>query len=132
MPAYASGKSRDGVIDIAKGIGILLVVAFHSEMGWLPGLDMPLFFLISGFFAPKSVKYTFVEALAKRSSTLLGMTGFFSALPPASRATILRGCWDTFRCSLWCSSRFFISPCSPFRLPCGLYRRCGALWCCGC
>ena len=44
--------SRDDVIDIAKGIGILLVVLGHINHGWLNHLiylfHMPLFFFLSG------------------------------------------------------------------------------------
>lgn len=52
----------------------MLVICWHTRLGYLPGVDMPLFFLISGFFAPRSVKYSFAQALERRTTTLLGMT----------------------------------------------------------
>ena len=58
-------------IDVAKGLAILMVIAFHSEIPFLAGTEMPLFFFLSGFFAPKSSKYDISTALAKRSSGLL-------------------------------------------------------------
>lgn len=52
-------RNRDKITDIAKGVGIFLVVCLHSGLAFLTGVDMPLFFLISGFFAPSLVKYSF-------------------------------------------------------------------------
>lgn len=49
-------QKRDEITDIAKGIGILLVVALHCGIGFMTGVDMPLFFFISGFFAPTLAK----------------------------------------------------------------------------
>lgn len=45
-------KKRKTEIDIAKGIGILLVVAAHSTGGYvhyfIGGFHMPLFFVLGG------------------------------------------------------------------------------------
>ncbi|MGN0917618.1 MAG: acyltransferase family protein [Oxalobacter sp.] len=56
---------------MAKGIGILLVVAVHSGIGFLYGLDMPFFFFISGFFAPTIDKIGFVDGFKRKTKTLL-------------------------------------------------------------
>ena len=67
-----SGKNnRDKITDIAKGIGILLVVCMHSNLPFLSGLDMPLFFLISGFFAPTIAKYTLWGGVKRKTISLL-------------------------------------------------------------
>lgn len=45
-------KQRDAVVDIAKGIGILLVVYGHLKNPFNPfiyAFHMPLFFFLSGF-----------------------------------------------------------------------------------
>ena len=67
-------KKRDEITDIAKGIGILLVVALHCDIGFMTGVDMPLFFFISGFFAPTLAKCPFAEGLKRKSVDLLKPT----------------------------------------------------------
>lgn len=53
------GKSRSEFCDVAKGIGILLVILGHLVSSGTPlakfifGFHMPLFFFLSGFFAAK-------------------------------------------------------------------------------
>ncbi len=64
-------RNRDKITDIAKGVGIFLVVCLHSGLAFLTGVDMPLFFLISGFFAPSLVKYSFWGGVEKKTLTLL-------------------------------------------------------------
>ena len=52
-------KQRDAVVDIAKGIGILLVVYGHLHNPintFIYAFHMPLFFFLSGFFI-KNVKW---------------------------------------------------------------------------
>lgn len=85
---------RNSIVDISKGVGILLVVAMHTGLGYMPGVDMPLFFLISGFFAPKVSKYSLREGLIRKTSALLVPTykyllvfsilGYFMARLPNS------------------------------------------------
>lgn len=67
-------QKRDEITDIAKGIGILLVVALHCGIGFMTGVDMPLFFFISGFFAPTLAKCSFAEGLKRKSVDLLKPT----------------------------------------------------------
>ncbi len=67
-------QKRDEITDIAKGIGILLVVALHCGIGFMTGVDMPLFFFISGFFAPTLAKCPFAEGLKRKSVDLLKPT----------------------------------------------------------
>ena len=69
-----SAAKRDEITDIAKGIGILLVVALHCGIGFMAGVDMPLFFFISGFFAPTLAKCPFAEGLKRKSVDLLKPT----------------------------------------------------------
>lgn len=79
MDIRKSGKrfppqKRDEITDIAKGIGILLVVALHCGIGFMAGVDMPLFFFISGFFTPTLAKCPFAEGLKRKSVDLLKPT----------------------------------------------------------
>ena len=79
MDIRKSGKrfppqKRDEITDIAKGLGILLVVALHCGIGFMAGVDMPLFFFISGFFAPTLAKCPFAEGLKRKSVDLLKPT----------------------------------------------------------
>lgn len=64
-------------IDIARGIGILLVVLAHNDFGYISAFGyqviysfhMPLFFFLSGYFINTSV--SFFEFFKKRFHTLL-------------------------------------------------------------
>ncbi len=72
-------KDRDATIDIAKGIGIFLVAAGHSEawasMGakWIGtaifSFHMPLFFFLSGCFLP--IRKSFLTVTGRRATGLL-------------------------------------------------------------
>ena len=73
-------QKRDEITDIAKGIGILLVVALHCGIGFMTGVDMPLFFFISGFFAPTLAKCSFAEGLKRKSVDLLKPTFLYVIL----------------------------------------------------
>jgi len=72
-----STSKRIEYIDIARGIGILLVVLGHNDFGHISpfgykliyAFHMPLFFLLSGFFLNKSMP--FIEFVKKRFNTLL-------------------------------------------------------------
>lgn len=66
--------------DVAKGISILGVVLLHIGIGvpegestwlyqintWLDPLRMPLFFVVSGYFSTKILRYTLRDVLIKR------------------------------------------------------------------
>ena len=73
-------QKRDEITDIAKGIGILLVVAWHCDIGFMAGVDIPLFFFISGFFAPTLAKCPFAEGLKRKSVDLLKPTFLYVIL----------------------------------------------------
>lgn len=70
-------SKRIGAIDIARGIGILLVVLAHNDFGYISqyGYDviysfhMPLFFFLSGYFIHTNI--SFIEFFKKRFHTLL-------------------------------------------------------------
>ena len=70
-------SQRIGYFDIARGIGILLVVLGHNDFGGIsPFLDqliysfhVPLFFFLSGYFLNAAVP--FVEFLRKRFHSIL-------------------------------------------------------------
>lgn len=69
-------------IDIAKGIGILLVVVFHCKIGdashlhnYVYSFHMPLFFLLAGLCF--STRYNFKDFVTKRTQRLLVPCFFF-------------------------------------------------------
>lgn len=76
----ATTKTRMAWPDIAKGISILGVVTLHVGLAVPEGMDttlakintlldplrMPLFFLVSGFFATKIFTFTFSQLFARR------------------------------------------------------------------
>lgn len=69
-------------VDIAKGIGIVLVVCCHTELSWLMdfllGMIIPVFFFCAGYTS--SVKGTFCDAMKKRIRKLFIPYVFFSTL----------------------------------------------------
>lgn len=79
-------NQRIQYIDIAKGIGIFLVVIGHcinisSFLGkWIWSFHMPLFFIISGLCFNPSKNPLFVPFLLKKSKTLLLPLVIFSIL----------------------------------------------------
>lgn len=71
-------KERDRFVDIAKGLGILLIVCIHTEVFDVIGMPLvfiavPVFFFMSGFYdhserafrqwLPKSVRTLIVPAI---------------------------------------------------------------------
>lgn len=65
------GKQRDRFTDIAKGIGISLVVAGHSGVpnevhDWIYSFHMPLFFICSGFYMKRLETIGQVLSFVKR------------------------------------------------------------------
>lgn len=77
---------RDMSIDLAKGIGILLVVLFHTSFQYTShcrefvyGFHMPLFFYLSGIvYNPNH--YSFSSLLKKKGKTLLLPTIYFTII----------------------------------------------------
>ena len=68
-------SSRLKWADIAKGIGIVLVVWGHSSLPfefrkWVYSFHMPLFFILSGYFY-KSQKYGFTDFFLRKLRTLI-------------------------------------------------------------
>lgn len=82
MPAATATKSKERLVwpDVAKGVSIIGVVLLHVSLAVPQGMDtlaaeinrvldplrMPLFFLVSGFFSVKLLRYSFGELFAKR------------------------------------------------------------------
>lgn len=66
-------------IDIAKGIGILLVMGLHCGFHqlWMATFEMPLFFILSGCFFNTST--TFKKFVIKKFNTLLIPYLFFES-----------------------------------------------------
>ena len=56
--------------DVAKGICMLSIILGHSSIDWINQLvflyDLPVFFLIAGFFLKKDEEYTFIKNKARR------------------------------------------------------------------
>ena len=83
-------QKRLDYLDIAKGIGILLVIIGHCQIGhsqigmlgnihsYLYSFHMPLFFFISGMFF--SNRATFVSLAKKRFKQLILPTIWFSII----------------------------------------------------
>ncbi|RGZ89078.1 hypothetical protein DW966_13695 [Bacteroides stercoris] len=62
-------KQRDKNIDIAKGLGIFLVVWGHTSATpeWISAFHMPLFFFLSGiFFRPNPNWCQFLKSKSRR------------------------------------------------------------------
>lgn len=79
---------RLGYLDMAKGIGIILVVAGHSGLvsenllTWLASFHMPLFFMISGmlFFHKKEEDKAYGESIRKKARGILLPYFYFSII----------------------------------------------------
>jgi fucose 4-O-acetylase-like acetyltransferase len=77
MESASIPRKRIAYIDVARGIGILLVVAGHNDVSlvapylhqWIYSFHMPLFFFLSGYFFKPAIP--FGELLKKRFNTLL-------------------------------------------------------------
>ena len=62
---------RNQVVDIAKGLGIVLIVAMHCGYNLVAVTCLPLFFFTSGMFARRSSEKTFSEELLKKTNRLI-------------------------------------------------------------
>lgn len=79
---------RLGYLDMAKGIGIILVVAGHSglvselALTWLASFHMPLFFIISGMLLchKKEEEKDYCESLKKKARGILLPYLYFSLI----------------------------------------------------
>ena len=78
-------NKRLDYLDVAKGIGILLVIFGHCQLGWIGSVHsliysfhMPLFFFISGVCF--SNKYTFSTLAVKRFRQIILPTIYFSII----------------------------------------------------
>jgi len=61
------GKERDYAIDIAKGIGILLVIVGHCGISAVSTFHMAFFFILSGYFLSSKLPLDeFIKTRAKR------------------------------------------------------------------
>jgi len=103
MESTSVPKKRIAYIDIARGLGILLVVAGHNDLAlvspylhrWIYSFHMPLFFFLSGYFFKSGVPlgvllkkrfngllkpYIFTILLIYGVSVSFGKMGFATAL----------------------------------------------------
>ena len=84
MKTTRLGKTRFAEIDIARGVGILLVVAGHALkqtgqsntvfdilLSVIYSFHMPLFFILSGFVAVKSIEETDLISFTKKRACRL-------------------------------------------------------------
>ncbi len=84
--AKNSGKPRFPEYDIAKGIGVLLVVIGHVQelpfpfLVWIFSFHIPLYFFLSGLFVKKETSEPFLTALKKNAKGLLVPYCVFSAI----------------------------------------------------
>lgn len=113
-------KSRIEWVDVAKGVGILLVVFGHLIDGRsFPGLyiwsfHMPLFFFLSGLFMSETIS---LQAIAKRARQLLLPCFVFTAISCIVQYYVLGNSLDflchslpvplwflttLFLCDVWC------------------------------
>lgn len=82
----SSQTNRIEYIDIAKGLGMILVVIGHCINGktfpgtWINSFHMPLFFILSGLCFSEKKYPTFLPFLKKRVKTLLLPCIYFSVL----------------------------------------------------
>lgn len=62
-------------VDVAKGIGIILVIAGHSfQLSWsspLYAFHLPLFFFLSGLFAESSIELGYIDYIKKIGRRLM-------------------------------------------------------------
>lgn len=81
-----AGKPRFPEYDIAKGIGVLLVVIGHVQelpfpiLVWIFSFHIPLYFFLSGLFVKKETSEPFLTALKKNVKGLLVPYCVFSAI----------------------------------------------------
>ncbi len=81
-----SGKLRFPEYDIAKGIGVLLVVIGHVQelpfpfLVWIFSFHIPLYFFLSGLFVKKETTEPFLSSLKKNVIGLLVPYCVFSAV----------------------------------------------------
>ena len=77
MDKVSISSQRIAYLDIARGIGILLVVLAHSDLAWIStylhrfiySFHVPLFFFLSGYFF--STKIPFGIFIKKRFNAIL-------------------------------------------------------------
>lgn len=78
-------ENRIGMIDVAKGIGIILVVFAHINytpniLNAIYSFHMPLFFLISGMMFSKQKYNSFLKFVKRKFTTLICPYIFFYIL----------------------------------------------------
>ena len=101
-------KKRITYIDMAKGIGILLVLIGHSEfpstplITWISSFHMPLFFILSGmlFSHTGATQKDWKIFLKKKTKTILLPYGVFSILSILASAILDAGIFPEY---LWTS-----------------------------
>lgn len=62
---------RNNVVDIAKGISIIFIIALHCGFNSVTLTCLPLFYFVSGMFAPPIEKRAFSVGVADKTAKLL-------------------------------------------------------------
>ena len=111
-------KQRIEWIDVAKGIGILLVVLGHSGFSlnirwWIWSFHMPLFFLLSGLVFSVNKYPDFYGLFKKRNKSLLRPYFVFTILVLSLTAFILPDYWYLIKSTIiygWFSIALWFIP----------------------
>lgn len=82
-------KSRNTVLDVLKGIGIISMVMGHANMGglfetYIAGFHMQLFFIVSGYLFRPEKYSTFYGYLKRKITSIIVPYFFFAALTVVS------------------------------------------------
>lgn len=70
MKNMAATVKRNPVFDMMKGIGILLMIYYHLSCDFRPiiySFHMPLFFILSGYFAKNITSWNEMKSMTKKS-----------------------------------------------------------------
>ena len=115
-------KERVQLVDLAKGLGMILVIIGHSGIPiklqwWIWSFHMPLFFIISGFLYNHNLNISFIGILTKKTKSLLVPYLYFtliilvllSIIKPIFILNILKDGWGGI--ALWFIPVLFVTEC---------------------
>lgn len=119
-------------VDVAKGIGIILVIAGHSfQLSWsspVYAFHLPLFFFLSGLFAESSIELGYIDYIKKIGRRLmvpwvvmLAMSLMVCLLIPAWRTQLT---WHEIARNLYSMNTNVFQNSSLWYLPCLFFALC--------